>query len=166
MALESGKETVVKNKFSAPESSYGEGFDALGIKPLESASTAGKIGFGVGQALGFFIPFSGINKVAKAGQYAAIGARNLSKVATSIGDDAARIAVNAGRGAEASLISSSVNKTISNYGKAGLLTKPNYNAVYKSTADEIMNFELLSEILSDFDVDIIYAENVLRCITI
>ena len=59
-------------------SSYGDTFDSLGIKPFQELSGAGKFGYGLGQAAGFFVPYGALSKISKMGQRLAFG--NINKM--------------------------------------------------------------------------------------
>ena len=65
--LEANTETISGGMFKMDRRTYGDGYESLGIKPFEELSGAGKFGLGLGQAAGFFIPYSGVSKATKAG---------------------------------------------------------------------------------------------------
>jgi len=166
MIMEANKTTTIQDEYSSPESSYGAVFDILGIKPIENASTAGRIGSAVGNALGFFVPFGFISKGVKAAQYGMIGAGRLSKVAKEVGTNAVEIAtrmsVKGGNIYDTGLIASSVAKTVKQYGKSGIFSNPVYNSIYKSSADDILNFESAFRSTIKINLQKELAENVTR----
>jgi len=60
--MREGAEVRRDSFWSPAQTSYGEGWDRLGIRPWEELEGLPKLGMGIGQAAGFFIPFMKISK--------------------------------------------------------------------------------------------------------